>query len=273
MPRSRVTFSPIGDGTRYAGRCAERPQPEDEGEEPAALAAQGKRGADGAERDHPQHLREAEERVLGLVPVDEEQRSLEQPDREQRRAHRDGAAVEAAPAREERGHTGQAEIEEGERREPGGHDGEHDGHPRPAELERLERPKSDGEAGRVRVRAREERPARHDGEHARGPARAVAPLPLGERGEERGGRHDGDQSDRVVADQRGREVVEEAVGEERIVARVPVRVPDEDAVLDELRSVQVGRKIAGRRAEQDEREPDDKGDHARDPYLSARERA
>ena len=57
------------------------------------------------------------------------------------------------------------------------------------------------------------------------------------------------------------------------MARVPVRVPDEDAVLDELRSVQVGRKIAGRRAEQDEREPDDEGDHARDPYLSARERA
>ena len=101
-------------------------------------------------------------------------------------------------------------------------------------------------AGRVRIRPGEERPAGDDGERARGPARGLAPFPPGERGEERGGGHDGDERHEVVAEERGREVVEEAVAEERVVPGVPEGVPDEDAVLDERRCGRGGR--AGRRA-------------------------
>jgi hypothetical protein len=262
-----------GRGHEVGRHRAERPQPEDEREEAAALAAQPEGGAGGAERDHPQQLREAKERVLRLVPVEEEQGALEQADHEQRRSHDERAQVEAAPAGEESGHAGKAQIEERERREARGHDGKDDGDPDPAELQGLERPEGDRQTGGVGVRPCEERAARDDGEHARGPPGTVAPLPFGQRGKERSGPDDRDQCNEVVADQRGREVVEEAVGEERVVARVPVRVPDEHAVLHELRAVEVGGEIARRRAEEHEQEPDRERCDRRNGYLSAHERA
>ena len=132
-------------------------------------------------------------------------------------------------------------------------------HRRPS-LEGLERTESGGEAGRVRIRPREQRAAGDHGEDARGPASGGAPLPLGERGEERRGRDHRPECDDVVPDQGRGEVVEEAVGEERVVARVPERVPHEDAVLDELGAVQVSRQIARRRPEEDERETHDERD-------------
>ena len=46
------------------------------------------------------------------------------------------------------------------------------------------------------------------------------------------------------------------------MARVPERVPDEDAVPDELRAVEVRGQVARRRAEEDEREPDGERDQA-----------
>ena len=67
----------------------------------------------------------------------------------------------------------------------------------------------------------------------------------------------------VVPDERGGKVVEEAVGDQRVVARVPERVPDEDAVANELGAVQVRGQVAGRGPEEDEGEPDDECDRRR----------
>ena len=80
-------------------------------------------------------------------------------------------------------------------------------------------------------------------EDARGPPRGAPPLPERERREEHRGRDGGGEHERQVPDERRREVVEEAVRRERVRPGVPEVVPDERAVADEERPVQMNRRI------------------------------
>ncbi len=68
-----------------------------------------------------------------------------------------------------------------------------------------------------------------------------------------GGRDDDrNEDERLVPDERRREVVEEAVRDERVLACVPEVVPDVDALADEQRSVEVRRRVTGRGNRRDE---------------------
>ena len=103
IPRSRVTFSPIGDGTRYAAAAPSAHSPKTT----ARNRPRSPRSASAAQTAQsaitPSSSESRKNGYSRLLPVDEEQRSLEQPDREQRAPIATSAAVEAAPAREERG--------------------------------------------------------------------------------------------------------------------------------------------------------------------------
>ena len=260
MPRSRVTFSPIGEGIGEGHDGGQRPEAEERGEGAPALSTEGQDRTSRGQSDDQEQLVEPEERVLRLLGVHDEQRSLEEPQRDEHRPHSDRGPVEAHPAAEEGGDSRQAEEEERERRQPERKDGQPRREPRPPELQSLQRTEARGEAGRIRIGPREERSADDDGEHAGRPARRLPPLPAGQRGEQGGRGDDGDQRDDVVPDEACGEVVEQAVSDQRVVARVPERVPDEDAVAHELGAVEVRRQVARRRAEEHEGDPDDERD-------------
>ena len=109
---------------------------------------------------------------------------------------------------------------------------------------------------RVAVQAGEERRRRADSEDAgsaRPPARPTRGRAIDAKSTRR--RHGRAEHERHVADDRGRQVVEQAVGGKGIVAGVPEVVPEEGAVANEERPVEVDRRVAGRRAEGEEREP------------------
>ena len=107
---------------------------------------------------------------------------------------------------------------------------------------------------RIRKRAGENGRCSDERECARGPWARCRPLRLNEprecpRGE--GGRGDREQLD---PDDGGHRVVEEAVGDVAVVARVPVVAPECEAVLDEHRAlVDVGREVGTRWTEPRER--------------------
>ena len=64
------------------------------------------------------------------------------------------------------------------------------------------------------------------------------------------------QHEREVPDERGRQVVQNAVVGERIDPLEPEVVPDEDAALHEQRPVEVRRRVARRGAEREDRNRD-----------------
>ena len=130
--------------------------------------------------------------------------------------------------------------------EPGGNDRKG----RAPGLQRLQRAEPGGDPDCIRIGAREERPASRDRERTGRPAGLWPPPTLDERREESGRDDHGRDCEWLVAHEGRGEVVEQAVGEERVVARVPVRVPEEHSVANELGAVEVGRKVAGRRPEE-----------------------
>ena len=138
----------------------------------------------------------------------------------------------------------QAEERERKRAEADGERGHERRETKPPQLQQLERGEHRREAERVRVEAGEHRRRGEHAEDARRPERRPAPLPPHDRGEEDCRCDSRDEDERQVPDERGREVVEEAVRRERVRARVPEVVPDERAVADEERPVEMDGSVA-----------------------------
>src|SRR5262249_14333892 len=88
--------------------------------------------------------------------------------------------------------------------------------------------------------ANAERPAR--------PGRVVSPPAPCDRGEEQRGHDRSREHERQVPDQGRRQVIEEAVRGERVVAGVPVVVPQQCALANEERAVEVDSRISWRRS-------------------------
>ncbi len=140
--------------------------------------------------------------------------------------------------------------------------------PEAAQLEQLERPEHRGEAERVRVLACEQRRRGEHAEDARRPERIPPPFPQRDRGEEHGRGDGGGEDERQVPDERGREVVQEAVRGERVRARVPEVVPDQRAVADEECPVQVNRSIPRGRPDGEHEPCEDGGQRSGEQQLA-----
>src|SRR5581483_402154 len=132
--------------------------------------------------------------------------------------------------------------------------------PATARLERPEREQGERHAEREREGGREDEAGPDDGERAARPARRRAELAPADDGEgERCGR-DGCDGQEPDPEQRREGVVEQAVGDERVPARVPEVVPEDEAVMDEERPlVEVRGQVASRRAGPDEDRRDERG--------------
>ena len=187
--------------------------------------ARRRRTGSGRRREGPQHER------------------LEQDDREQPGAGGDlQPALRAAAERQP--DDDQHEQEEGDRARRGGQRGERGEAPGTPGLERPEREQRERGAEREREGGGEDDPRPDDREGAARPACARAPLAPDDHGEgerRRRDRRDGEQPDAESGRER---VVEQAVGDEAVAARVPEVVPEGEAVVQEQRR-------AGRRAPRD----------------------
>ena len=116
MPRGRVTFSPIGEGIDERHRRRRAQSPKNRASVRPRAAAKGEGRTPRRDRDC-QELRDAEERVLAFLRVDEQEDALEQTEREEPGACDDRLPV-AGPAREDGGQSHDDEEQERERREP-----------------------------------------------------------------------------------------------------------------------------------------------------------
>ncbi len=143
----------------------------------------------------------------------------------------------------------------------------------PPQLQQLERREHRSEAERVRVEPGEHRRGREHAEDARRPERRPAPLPQRDRREEDGRGDGGGEDERQVPDERRREVVEEAVRGERVRPGVPEVVPDERAVADEERAVEVDGGVAGSGADREHERRDDGGQRSAEQQLAAARKA
>src|SRR5205823_14705120 len=107
----------------------------------------------------------------------------------------------------------------------------------PARLKRAEREQREREPQRERECGGDDDPRREDGERAARETRARPPLADDDCAERKRARCDRENRQHPDADERGERVVENAVGDERIPARVPEVVPDREAVLKQERAL------------------------------------
>ena len=135
-------------------------------------------------------------------------------------------------------------------------------------LQRDERRERERAAERERVLPRDEHARPERGEQQRRQPRGLAPLPQHRRGEQPGPRDDRDHGDREVADERRERVVERAVVDQLVAARVPVVVPDAPAVGRERgRQVLVRGTVHAGRPEGREREGERQRHAERDRHV------
>ena len=90
---------------------------------------------------------------------------------------------------------------------------------------------------RIGIEAGEQRKRGSSRERAGRPARVSPPLARRDQGEEPAGRCRAGDQQRPNADQRRKRRLEDAIGDERVVARVPVVVPQQHALTDERRAI------------------------------------
>ena len=194
----------------------------------------------------------------GARPWEEDERGHLDPRRDGEPDGEPDVAARDLPASDGVRPDDEAEEGEGERAEADRERGEDRRQPRPPQLEQLERREHCSEAEGVRVEPGEQRRSGEHAEHARRPDRGPSPLPQRDGREEDGGGDRGGEDERQVPNERGRKVVEKAVRGEWVRPRVPEVVPDERAVADEERPVEVHRRIPRRRPD-GEHEPRDGG--------------
>ena len=165
------------------------------------------------------------------------------------------------PVRQSDGEEREAQEGEGERADAEREAGAEDAEPAPTTLEAPEGGEQRSNAEAVRIRSREHRSAHADREDSRGPA---GDLPHSSSTTDAKSCRGGDRDDRQgdAAHERSRQVREQTVGGERVVARVPEVVPDENAVTREQVAVQVCGSISGRGAENHQRDRNERGDRA-----------
>ncbi len=221
-----------------------------------------------ADRQHRDEL-EGPERVVAFAREELQREQLDGSDSGDGRAEDERAPPQPAADEEER-QEDEAQEHERERAEAERQCRGASGGPAAPPLQSAQRAEPCREPEGIAVGPEEDRAGREHAKDASGPAPGRAPLALDQGREERGGKDNCREHERQIPDQRGRQVVEEAVGGERIVPAVPEVVPDEHALPDEQRPVEVGRGVAGLRSQYDEKGCDGAGERAGKQRLPAR---
>ena len=220
----------------------------DEPQHAGALDPPGEDEPENAEHDARRRLRQRERKAAAArkQPPEDELEQPGEPDAEERNP----VPPERGALRERHAGDHDHEQQERERARREGQRRERGEAPAGSRLERPDRQQRERDPERERKRRGEDDPGPDDGEAPARPACRRAPLaPEHDRERERGER-DRRHREQPDPEQRGERVVEEAVGDEAVAARVPEVVPEHEAVLEEQRPlVRVGCEVGPRGAE------------------------
>ncbi len=215
-------------------------------QDPGLLDAPGEPGAEPAERERGEQLarRERVDAVIGEEPPDE------QPERADGRGDRGRLRRLVARACDRGGRQHEEQEQERERARREGQRREHAEDREPAPGERDERGECEREAEPVGECGRDDRGGGDEREEPRRPDGRLAPG-LADHERERGGRGgDAEHREQPDPDDRGERVVEDAVADEGVAARVPVVRPEREAVLQvDVQLEDVGGEVGARRPE------------------------